>query len=313
MKTNHRVIKDIETNTTNPLEKVYHGVITKGVGSFYDIMCDELKAPVRCKGRGRLKHKDGILLVGDEVNFSFVEGNHEEYSGIIISRAKRRNEFIRPPIANVDLLLLVVAAKRPAPNHLMMDRFLVQAEIAGVDVCIIINKMDQMKEAIHPLEEIYSSYKVLKTSTKTGDGMDALLQICSNKKVALSGPSGVGKSSILNYLLKEQIMEVGDISKKSRGKHTTRHVEIFRGPLDSLIFDTPGFTSFDSQNLNADDVKLYYREFLDHMQECRFSDCMHIMEPSCGIKNAVKEGKIHQERYNNYLQMVELLKTGKYK
>lgn len=286
------------------------GLIVKGIGGFYYVHTDE--GIIEAKGRGIFK-KDGITLcVGDEVEISIIDEANSK--GIIEKILPRRNCFIRPPIANVDSFIVVFAAASPAPNFPVIDKFLVNAEKHGIEPIICINKKDLVSEdTLEKLCEIYKdAYQVIAVSTITGDGLTELKKLIKGKKAALAGPSGVGKSSILNQLHPDANMETGEVSKKTdRGKHTTRHVEIFQADHGGMIYDTPGFTSFEMpDDIELFDLKDYYPEFGRYNCECKFDNCNHIKEPECAVRKAVKNGEIHLIRYKAYLANFEEIKQN---
>lgn len=284
------------------------GLIVKGIGGFYYVQTE--KGLIEAKGRGIFK-KDGITLcVGDEVEIEIIDEN--EAKGVIEKIYERKNIFIRPPIANVDVFIVVFAATSPAPNFPIIDKFLVNAEINGIEPIICINKKDLVSsEEIEKIKDIYKdSYKVIAVSTLTEEGLDELLPLIKDKKVALAGPSGVGKSSILNQLHPSANMEIGEVSKKTaRGKHTTRHVEIFQIEQGGMLFDTPGFTSFELPDMEMSQLKEYYPEFEKLKGECKYDNCNHLKEPECAVRKAVKAGDIHILRYKAYLANMEELKN----
>ena len=284
------------------------GLILKGIGGFYYVHTEE--GIIEAKGRGAFK-KDGITLcVGDEVEIEIID--KEKGKGVIEKIYPRKNCFIRPPIANVDVFVVVFAAKSPAPNFPIIDKFLVNAEKHGIEPIICINKKDLVsEEEIEKIKNIYKdSYKVVAVSTLEGEGLDEILPLIKDKKAALAGPSGVGKSSILNELHPSANMETGEVSKKtSRGKHTTRHVEIFQIQQGGMIYDTPGFTSFEMPDLDISELKDYYPEFEKLRGQCKYDNCYHIKEPNCAVRAAVKAGDIHILRYKAYLANVEELKN----
>lgn len=286
------------------------GLIIKGIGGFYYVKTAE--GIFQAKGRGIFK-KDGITLaVGDVVDIEPLPDG----DGIINAIAPRRNHFIRPPIANVDTFVVVCAAKAPKPNFNVIDRFLVMAEMHDIDPVICVNKCDLAKEKdLEKIRQIYREvYPVVFVSGKTGQGIEQLHPYLKGKRAALAGPSGVGKSTITNLLIPQANMETGAVSEKTaRGKHTTRHVEIFETPDGGLIFDTPGFTSFEILEAEEDNLAEFYPEIARLKGKCRFDDCRHIREPECAVRAAVEDGDIHQIRYEAYLtNMEEIRKRKKY-
>ena len=284
------------------------GLIIKGIGGFYYVKTEE--GLIEAKGRGIFKKDGTTLCVGDLVEVDII--SPEDKKGVINRIMPRKNCFIRPPIANIDVFAVVFAAKAPAPNCPVIDRFLVNAERHNVDPVICINKMDLVSSKVmEELKAVYDgAYKVIQMSTKTGEGVEDLLTLIKDKKTALAGPSGVGKSSILNMLHPEANMETGDVSRKTmRGKHTTRHVEIFEIEQGGMIFDTPGFTSFEIGDMEPSELKHFYPEFERLDGRCRYDDCNHLKEPDCAVKAAVKSGKINHRRYQSYVYNMEELKS----
>lgn len=284
------------------------GLIIKGIGGFYYV--DTGSEIIEAKGRGIFK-KDGITLaVGDKVELEIIDD--AEKKGVINSIYPRKNQFIRPPIANVDTFVVVFAASKPKPNLVLVDKFLVMAEMHGVEAVICINKSDLVSpEVLAEYRAIYGNiYPVIAVSARTGEGMDELKQAVSGKTAALAGPSGVGKSTIINALIPHANMETGSISEKTkRGKHTTRHVEIFRADGGGRIFDTPGFTSFEIMEAEEDNLMHYYPDIDRYSANCYYDNCRHLKEPSCAVREALNEGKIHRLRYESYAANMEEIKN----
>lgn len=284
------------------------GLIVKGIGGFYYIQTEE--GLIEAKGRGIFKKQGLTLCVGDEVEVGLIENTGKK--GVIEAILPRKNHFIRPPIANIDSFAVVFAASKPKPNYPVIDKFLIAAEANNVEPIICINKCDLVSEAdAERIKQIYKdAYKVLLVSSKTGQGLEELKEIMRGRKTAFAGPSGVGKSSILNALHPKARMETGEVSHKTeRGKHTTRHVEIFTVDGGGMIFDTPGFTSFDIKDIDEAELCHYYREFDSYMNSCRYDNCKHIKEPGCAVREAVSEGKIHKMRYDSYVYNQQELKN----
>lgn len=286
------------------------GLIVKGIGGFYyvETECGLIEA----KGRGIFK-KDGItLMVGDEVELEIID--EEDKKGVINAILQRKNCFIRPPIANVDVFAVVFAPKKPKPNFALIDKFLIMAEMHGVEALICINKCDLADEAeLAEIRAVYEKvYPVLNVSGKTGQGMEELEAYTAGKKIALAGPSGVGKSTILNRLIPHANMETGSVSEKTqRGKHTTRHVEIFDTEGGGKIFDTPGFTSFEILEADEENLWMYYPEIERYAGMCRYDNCRHLKEPDCRVREAVRDGEIPKLRYESYLSNLEEIKKRK--
>ncbi len=284
------------------------GLIIKGIGGFYYVKT--ANGIFQAKGRGIFKKRGLTLAVGDQVDIEVLEDGN----AVINSVEERKNQFIRPPIVNVDNFVVVFAIKNPKPNFSIVDKFLIMAEQHGIQPIICVNKSDLADdEERKEIEAIYKDiYPVIFVSGKTGEGIDALKKEIGTHKIAFAGPSGVGKSTITNKIIPEANMETGDISSKTnRGKHTTRHVEIFETAEGGMVFDTPGFTSFDI--LEADEAELmdYYPEIAELKGQCKFDNCFHLKEPLCRVREAVEEGKIHKVRYESYVANMEELKKKK--
>lgn len=266
------------------------GTIIKGIAGFYYVKAGD--TVYQCKARGIFK-KDGITpYVGDEV----IIENINEREALIKKILPRKNFFIRPPVANVDCFVIVVAAANPDPNPEIIDKLLVMVEKENIDIIICINKIDLINgNKISEILEIYKNiYPVVCTCGKTGEGVNELSALLGNRKSALAGPSGAGKSTLLNQLQTRFTVEIGDISEKTkRGKHTTRHVEMFETDSGALIFDTPGFTSFEILDVEEDELHYLYPEMIQFIGECKYDNCRHIKEPNCRIMKAVKDGDIY--------------------
>ena len=255
------------------------------------------------------------------MEFDIIEGNDDN---LITEILPRRNSFIRPFVANVDCFVIVTAAARPAPVLQTIDRFLVMAEKAETDIVVCINKCDladedgnrsrqKAAETKKELLEIYEPiYPTVCLGNNVHDDMDKLMDLIKGKTTALAGASGVGKSTILNRIVPHALMETGNVSEKSqRGKHTTRHSELFTlgDGSDTMIFDTPGFTSFDILEAEEGELQFLYPEIAEYAGKCRYDNCRHIAEPECAVKEALEKGLIHPKRYESYkLQMEEIRK-----
>ena len=284
------------------------GLITKGIGGFYYVLTEE--GTFQAKGRGIFKKKGLTLAVGDQVEIEVLPDG----DAVINSVEPRKNQFIRPPIANVDTFVVVFALKNPKPNFSIIDKFLIMAEQNNIEPVICVNKCDLAEEGeIDAIRAIYENvYPVVFVSGSTGEGIEELKEQMKNRKVAFAGPSGVGKSTITNRIIPEANMETGDISTKTnRGKHTTRHVEIFRTGDGGMIFDTPGFTSFDILDADEQSLMDFYPEIEKLKGECRFDNCFHLKEPGCKVREAVENGQIHQIRYDSYVANMNEIKNKK--
>lgn len=283
------------------------GLITKGIGGFYYVRTEQ--GVVQTRGRGIFRNEDITPTVGDEVEISLLEGG----DGVVEEILPRRNLFARPPIANVDRIVIVFAATRPKPSFDLIDRFLIMAESKGVDPILCMNKVDLLSTSRceQMIERYRGIYPCVMTSGIDGRGLEDLKALIGDQTVAFAGPSGAGKSTLINLLVPEASMETSEISRKTRrGRHTTRHVEILQMPDGGLVFDTPGFTSFDIRDVDEQDLWRYYPEIAAISGNCRFDDCMHIKEPDCAVRKAVEDGQIRQERYDSYVKNYQEIKEN---
>ncbi|MCQ2546716.1 MAG: ribosome small subunit-dependent GTPase A [Clostridia bacterium] len=295
------------------------GTIVKGIAGFYYVKSGE--TVYRCKARGIFKERGEKPAVGDSVEMEVIEGNDDS---LITEILPRRNSFVRPFVANVDCFAVVTAVARPAPILQTIDRFLVMAEKADTDIILCINKCDLADEqgkssarkaadTLRLIKEIYSPiYPVVCLDSDDEAGMEQLRELIKGRKVAFAGASGVGKSTIINRLLPQAEMETGEISSKSqRGKHTTRHSQLFtiNGDEGTMVFDTPGFTSFDILQADEEELQFLYPEIGKYAGKCRYDNCRHLAEPECAVKAALEKGEINRSRYESYkTQMEELRK-----
>lgn len=285
------------------------GKIMKGIAGFYYVGVVE-SGVYECKAKGIFR-KDKIKpLVGDDVEIEVL--NEEEKLGNIVKILPRRSELIRPAVANIDQALVIFAAREPKPNLSLLERFLVIMEKQDIPVIICFNKQDLCdEEEVGRLKGIYEAcgYPVVLASAKQGEGIEEIKSLLRGKTTTVAGPSGVGKSSLTNLLQNEVQMETGEISKKlGRGRHTTRHSQIIQIEEDTWLYDTPGFTSFYVEEIEKEELRFYFREFSKYEGTCRFQGCTHTHEPGCMVKNALEEGKISKERYENYLELYGELK-----
>ena len=285
------------------------GKIIKGIAGFYYIYAEDGNI-YECKAKGIFRKDNFKPLVGDNVEITVL--NEEEKEGSVTSILPRRNSLIRPAVANVDQAFLIFAMENPKPNFLLLDRFLIMMKQQEIPAVICFNKTDVgEKEEMEKLYEIYTGcgYRVVLSSTYEGEGMDEIHEILKGKTTVVAGPSGVGKSSITNCMQGEVQMETGEISKKlKRGKHTTRHSQVIPVEKNTFLVDTPGFSSLYLTDMKEEELRDYFPEFVMYEPQCRFQGCMHIHEPGCAVKKALSEGKISQQRYDNYLALYEELK-----
>ncbi len=289
------------------------GKIIKGIAGFYyvDVMGSGI---YECKAKG-LFRKEGVKpLVGDDVSIAIThEGDMEANIEKIYPR---RNELYRPAVANIDQAVVVMALAQPKPNFGVLDRLLIQMEKSDIPVIICFNKADlvdakDIENAKKPYEA--AGYDPLVTSLPQKEGLDALKSIFAGKTTVLTGPSGVGKSSILNLMSRSDIMETGEISAKlKRGKNTTRFSRLVACGDGTYICDTPGFTSFEAESVKKEELRFYFPELKNHEGECRFNGCVHVNEPGCAVKKAVENGSLSALRYGSYTRLFyELLANEK--
>mgnify|MGYP000205881090 FL=1 len=288
------------------------GKIVKGISGFYYVHVVE-SGIYECKAKGIFRQQKMKPLVGDDVEIDII--SEEKKTGNVAAILPRKNALIRPAVANVDQALLIFAAASPNPNFNLLDRFLVMMGRQDVPVILCFNKCDLITE--EQQQEIASIYeasgcKILFVSAKKELGLKELQEILEGKTTTVAGPSGVGKSSLINLLAPEACMETGEISKKiERGRHTTRHAELIQLKGDGYIMDTPGFSSLYLPEMEKEELQDCYPEFVAFEPYCRFQGCSHISEPDCGVKEALSEGKIHPVRYENYCQLYGELKDRK--
>lgn len=286
------------------------GKIVKGISGFYYVHVGE-PGIYECKAKGVFRNRKVKPLVGDNVEIVVLD--EEKHLGNVEEILPRKNELIRPAVSNIDMALVIFAAAKPDPNFNLLDRFLCMMEYQKVPVTICFNKCDLVsEEEKENLQKIYApaGYDILFTSVKTGENIDRLKALLAEKTTTVAGPSGVGKSSLINELQTDVRMQTGAISDKiGRGKHTTRHSEIISIGQDTYIMDTPGFSSMDLPGFEKEDLWTCYPEFVPYEPECRFIGCSHIGEPDCGVKNALAEGKISRVRYDNYVMLYDEMKN----
>ena len=288
------------------------GKIVKGVAGFYYVH-DGVSRTYQCRAKGVFRNRKIKPLVGDDVEFEILDEAAGE--GNIVSILPRKNALIRPASANIDQAMVVFAVKSPAPNWNLLDRFLISMEQQGIPTVLCFNKTDL---ADRSLEEAYrkvyrnTGYTVCFFSVQNGQGLEAADALLTGRTTVLAGPSGVGKSSLMNRVQPAAQAETGAVSRKiQRGRHTTRHTELFYLRRDTYLLDTPGFTSLYVEGMDCRELRDYFPEFQKPSQDCRFLDCVHVGERDCGVKQAVEAGQISPERYANYLQIYQELKDQK--
>ena len=285
------------------------GKIIKGIAGFYYVDVAE-SGIYECKAKGIFRKEKKKPLVGDNVEIEVLD--EKEKTGNLIQILPRKNELIRPAAANVDQALVIFAVRQPDPNYQLLDRFLITMEQQEIPSIICFNKKDLAEqEELERMYQIYSScgYQVLLTSSEQEEGISQIRRILEGKTTVVAGPSGVGKSSLTNLLQGEVSMETGEISKKlKRGRHTTRHAQLLTVGEHTYLMDTPGFSSLFVEGMEKEELRFHYPEFAEYEGACRFQGCVHVHEPDCAVKQAVEEGKIHSQRYQNYVSFYEELK-----
>ena len=261
------------------------GKIIKGIAGFYYVHVEQ-EGVYECRAKGIFRKSGEKPLVGDNVRIEIL--SRDEMEGNLVEILPRKNVLIRPAVSNVDQALVIFAAAKPKPNFNLLDRFLVMMAWQDVDTVICFNKKDiASQEEETELRRIYSGAKskVLFTSAREEEGIEEIREILKGKTTTVAGPSGVGKSSLINLLVPEAKMETGEISHKiDRGRHTTRHSELFYVEADTYIMDTPGFSSLILPDMEKEDLKDCFAEFKDYEDGCRFKGCMHLNEPDCAVK-----------------------------
>ena len=293
-------------------EQTINGRIIKGIAGFYYVH-DGIDTVYECRAKGIFRNQKIKPMVGDSVTIQVL--NQKAREGSLIQICQRKNQLIRPMVANVDQALILFASASPEPNLDLLDRLLISMELQDVPSVICFGKADLADEKTETgFREIYgkSGCPVFMISNYDGRGLDEVRTLLAGKTTVLAGPSGVGKSSLLNQIVPEANMETGTVSKKiQRGRHTTRHSELFYVEKNTYIMDTPGFSSLELMGIACDELKDCYREFDPYEGLCRFQGCAHIHEPDCCVKDAVKRGEISRRRYDSYCFLYNELKSIK--
>ena len=286
------------------------GIILKGIGGFYYV--DTADGLIECKARGRFRKTVGKPIVGDRVT---LEIQPEDGTGYLLDIAPRKNSLVRPAVANLDLLVAVASAAPPVTDPFLIDKVTAIAVHKGIDALVVINKTDS-----DPGDELFDTYRrsgidALRVSARTGEGIDALRERLRGRVAAFAGNSGVGKSSVLNRIDPQFSAEVGAISDRiGRGKHTTRHVELHPIGNGGYIADTPGFSSFETEQMDlvlAEDLQYAFPEFAPYLGQCRFTGCAHVKEKGCAVRAAVEAGEIAPSRHDSYVKLYESVKDLK--
>lgn len=277
--------------------------IIKALSGFYYVQAED--GVVECRARGRFRRQDQSPLVGD-----FVRITRQGDKGVLEELLPRKNAFIRPAVANIDQLVVLASCAIPVTEPFLIDRVLAIAQLQNVPALVVVNK-DDLAPA-QPLAEIYrrAGVPVLVTSAETGEGIEALREALAGKLSCLTGNSGVGKSSLLNCACPQLQLPVGEVSEKlGRGRHTTRHIELYSLGSNTFVADTPGFSAFDTERMelvHKEQLQYAFPEFAPYLGHCQFPDCAHRKEPGCAVRKALAEGKIGQTRYSSYERLYEL-------
>lgn len=285
------------------------GRILKGIGGFYYV--DTADGIISCKARGKFRKTVGKPIVGDLVELE----KQPDGTGYLLEIFERKNSLIRPAVANLDLVVVVATEAQPKTDPFLIDKVIAIAENKNIEPCVILNKTD-----LNANDTLYGVYQdagitVFRVSTVTGEGIDAVRQFLYGKAATFAGNSGVGKSSLLNQLVPGFSAETGSISDRiGRGKHTTRHVELVLCEGGGYIADTPGFSSFDTEQMDlvlADELQYTFREFAPYLGQCRFTGCAHVKEKDCAVIAAAQAGKIAASRHQSYVKLYESVKDLK--
>lgn len=287
------------------------GVIIRGVGGNYYV--DTNEGIIECRARGLFRNQNIKPLVGDKVKIRLTEENKN--NGYIEEILKRKNEMKRPAVSNIDQIIIVFAVKNPEPSFLLLDKLLIASEINNLEPIICFNKCDLIDEKdISKYREIYKStgYRIIFTSRYNSNLLNDFKDLLRDKVSLFSGPSGVGKSSLMNAIDSGFELKTGEISEKlKRGKHTTRHAEIYKLNFGGFAVDTPGFSSFDVNEVDFYELSDFYPEIMEHSGNCKFNNCIHDKEPGCAVKKAVENKEISETRYNNYIKLLYEIKSNR--
>lgn len=287
------------------------GKIIENISNLYKVEVN--REIYEATARGKFKNENQTPVVGDNVEIAITD--KEKHIAVIEKIIPRKVYIKRPKLANITQIVFVLSSKHPKPDLLMLDKQLAFAEFLGIKSVIVLNKIDlDQKEEFKKIKAIYEKigYPVIETAAKEKKGIDPLIKILKNNINAFSGNSGVGKSTLINGIFDREITQEGEISKRNkRGKNTTTSIKLYEIEQNTYIADTPGFSTFDISEIEYNELEKYFKEFREHIKNCEFVGCTHIKEEKCGIKNAIQEGKISQDRYDRFCKIYEELKQIK--
>ena len=286
------------------------GIIIENISNLYQVKSFENDNIYESNARGKFKKEEITPVVGDRVEISIID---EKEKKAVIEKIEERKVYIkRPKLANMTQIVFVVSSKDPKPDLLMLDKQLAFAEYLRIKAIIVLNKTDlDKKQEFKEIKKVYQNigYNVIETNAKERIGIDKLKELLKGNINGFSGNSGVGKSSLINAIFNKDVTEEGEISKKNkRGKNTTTSIKLYEIDKETFIADTPGFSTFDISEIESKDLYLYFKEFKKYIDNCEFIGCTHIKEENCGIKEAVREGKIDSKRYERFVKIYEDLK-----
>ena len=285
------------------------GTITKAIAGFYYVNVEH--NIYECRAKGSFRNNKITPVVGDKVEIVVVDAQKKK--GNVEKVLPRKNVFIRPAVANVDNIAIVTSGTTPKVDLMLLDKLLVMYQMQGITPFICINKADELKTDDEVIEHVYRNigYDIIITSAKVGLGVQKLQDMLKDKTTIFTGQSGVGKSSLINAILGKDMFETGVLSQKiSRGKNTTRHIELVELQQGGYILDSPGFSSIKLDKITHEDLEVYYPEFIEYIGGCKFTGCSHIKEIGCRIKDALERGEIDNGRYERYIQIYNMLKDA---